>query len=374
LLSGVLNSLGKFAAAAAAPVALNVVLIGTLAAIHLFGLAGTEMAGIWLVWGVSFAGVVQLAMVHVAASRAGMTLRLVRPRLTPGVRRLIALGVPGVIGGGITQINLLIGTIVASLQDGAVAFLYYADRIYQLPLGVIGIAIGVVLLPDLSRRLRAGDEQGALYAQNRAIETSMLLTLPAAVALAVIPVPVISVLFERGAFDAADTTATASALAAFAFGLPAFVLVKLLSPGYFAREDTRTPMWFAGISVVFNIVGAIGLFYLMGHVGIAIATTVAGWINAGLLGWRLAMRGEFRLDERSARRLPLIGLASAVMGIALWLALSVAAPWLANGAPVVVRAAALAGLVVFGAAGFWGVAEITGAGKARELLATARRR
>ena len=160
------------------------------------------------------------------------------------------------IAGGIVQINIVVGTIVASLQPGAVSWLYYADRLYQLPLGIVGIAIGIVLLPDLARALRAGREDDANHAQNRSFEFAAALTLPAAVALFVIPGPIITVLFERGAFTAADTAATAPALAAYAAGLPAFVAIKVLQPAYFAREDTRTPMWYGGISMVVNVVGA----------------------------------------------------------------------------------------------------------------------
>lgn len=380
LFSGVLNSMGRFAAAAAAPIVLNIVLISTLAGIDRFGLAGSDAAGVALVWGVSAAGALQLLMVYIAARRAGMALRFIRPRLTPGVRRLIALGVPGIIAGGITQINIMVGTIIASLQDGAVSYLYYADRVYQLPLGLVGIAIGVVLLPDLTRRLRAAGEgeagngeAGALYAMNRALEISMLLTVPAAIALIIIPHPVISVLFERGVFTAQDTHASAIALAAFAFGLPAFVLIKVLSPGFFAREDTRTPMLFAGVSVGVNIAVSLALFFVIGHVGIAIATTMAAWINAGLLWWTLRRRGHYALDARLTRRLPLICLASVVMAGALWGAAMFAAPWLAGGLPLLLRAGVLGGLIALGIAVFWLCAELTGAAKMRELLSVARR-
>ena len=160
------------------------------------------------------------------------------------------------IAGGIVQINIVVGTIVASLQPGAVSWLYYADRLYQLPLGIVGIAIGIVLLPDLARALRAGREDDANHAQNRSFEFAAALTLPAAVALFIIPGPIITVLYERGAFTLADTAATAPALAAYAAGLPAFVAIKVLQPGYFAREDTSTPMWYGGISMVVNVAGA----------------------------------------------------------------------------------------------------------------------
>jgi len=204
--------------------------------------------------------------------------------------------------------------MIATTLPGAVAFLYYADRLYQLPLGVIGVAIGVVLLPDLSRRLRAGDDAGAINSQNRALELSMFLTLPAAIALMAIPHPIIHTVFEHGAFTRADTFAVAPALLAFASGLPAFSLSKVFQPGFYAREDTRTPMRFAIISVIVNVVGSIVLSLVLGHVGIAMATSLAAWVNTLLLGITLSRRGLFRLDDRCRYRLPRIVAAALVMG------------------------------------------------------------
>ena len=210
-------------------------------------------------------------------------MKLRWPRWTAGVKRLTQLAGPSVIAGGIVQINIVVGTIIASLQPGAVSWLYYADRLYQLPLGIVGIAIGIVLLPELARALRSGREDTAHHSQNRSIEFAAALTLPAAVALLVIPGPIITVLFEHGAFTAADTAATAPALAAYAAGLPAFVAIKVFQPGYFAREDTATPMWYGGISMVVNVVAAFVLFYFFAQVGIAAATSLAAWVNTGLL-------------------------------------------------------------------------------------------
>ncbi len=345
LLSGVLNALNRFALAAFAPVLLNVVFILVLAGLALTGTRGTADAGVALAWAVFVGGVVQLVALIWGARRAGMGLGLRRPRLTEGVRRLVRLGIPGVISGGITQINILIGTIIASLQDSAVSWLYYADRVYQLPLGVVGIAIGVVLLPNLARKLGAGDDGGAIDAMNRSLELSMLLTLPAAVALMIVPEPIIQVLFERGAFTAKDTPATAAALAAFAAGLPAFVAVKVFSPGFFAREDTRTPMIYAGISVAVNVAGSLALFFVIGHVGIAIATTLAGWVNALLLAGTLRRRGAYAVDAALRRRIGPICLSSAVMGAGLWLLAAGLAPYFAPAAGTFVQAGALLALV-----------------------------
>lgn len=373
LLSGVLNTLERFAAAAAAPVLLNIVLIAILALLVAGGELETPLSGEALSWGVAAAGLLQLAMLLVAARRAGMSLPFGRPRLTAGVRRLVRLGVPGVIAGGVTQFNILIGTIIASLQAGAVSYLYYADRLYQLPLGVVGIAIGVVLLPDLSRRLRAGKADAAQWSQNRALELALLLTVPAAIALAVVPEPIIRVLFERGAFDPGAVAPTARALLAFAFGLPAFVLIKVFSPGFFAREDTRTPMYFAIAGVAVNIAGSLALFVPFGHVGIAAATSLAGWINAGLLARALARRGHLALDEGTRRRLVLIIVSGAIMGAALWLAALALAPWFA--APQsALRVLALA-LLVGGGLAVYGVAvELTGAGALRRIAGALTRR
>ena len=317
LVSGLLNALGRFAAAAFAPALLNVVLISVLALILWLDLADSPRAGVFLAWGVFAGGVAQLVLVLAEAGRLGMAPGLVRPTLNDDIRKLVRLAIPGVIAGGITQINILVGTIIASLQAGAVSYLYYADRIYQLPLGIVGIAIGVVLLPDIARRLQAGDEDTALGQQNRALEFAMLLTLPAALALFLVPGPIISGLFERGAFDAAASAATAPALAAFALGLPGFVLIKVFSPGFFAREDTKTPMTFAAVNAVLNIALSLTLFPFLAHVGIAIATAIAGTVNAALLGITLHRRGHFRLDPMLVSRMTRGLAATAAMGAVL---------------------------------------------------------
>ena len=198
------------------------------------------------------AGILQLWLLIDGLRRNDIWLKLRWPRMTDGMRRLIRLGIPGVIAGGVTQINIVIGTVIASMQNGAVSYLYYADRLYELPLAIVGIAIGVVLLPDVARHLRAENHEAVMDSQNRSLEFAMLLTLPAAVALAVVPTAIVAGLFERGAFTAHDTPATAWALAIFAIGLPSFVLIKVFSPAYFAREDTRTPMIYATISLTAN--------------------------------------------------------------------------------------------------------------------------
>jgi putative peptidoglycan lipid II flippase len=283
------------------------------------------------------------------------------PRLTPDMKRLLVLAVPGLITGGINQLNIFIGTMIASLQASAVSFLYYADRINQLPLGMVGIAIGVVLLPTLTRHLADGDESAAMASQNRSLEFALLLTLPAAVALVVIPKPIIQVLFQRGSFSASDTVAVSAALSAFALGLPAFVMTKVFLPGFFAREDTATPMWFAMASVAVNIGGSLALFFKMGHVGIAIATSLSGWTNALLLAATLMRRGHFRFDAALMRRAPLIVLASAAMGAALHYANRALEGFFMPGQSGLVQAGALLVLVGCGALVYAIGVQVTGA-------------
>ena len=369
LFSGVLNTFHRFAAAAAAPVLLNVVLIAALAGLLVLQLGNTPEAGIVLAWAVSAAGLLQMLVVMFAARRIGLLLRLRLPRLTPGVKRLVTLGVPGVISGGIIQINIVIGTFIASLQDHAVSWLYYADRLYQLPLGVVGVAIGVVLLPQIARLLRAGKEKEALDSQNRSLEFALLLTLPAAVALTVVPQPLIQVLFERGAFDARDTEMVAPALTAFAFGLPAFVLIKVFQPGYFAREDMVTPMKYAAISMVLNVILSVSLFFVVGHVGIAVATSTAGWINALMLWVTLKRRGHTTLDGGARRLIPRVLLASILMGGFLLAALPGLAPWLERGQPFLLQAVSIALLVFGGMLVYFLAAWLLGAYGIRDLRA-----
>ena len=367
LLSGVLNSLYRFAAAAAAPILLNVFFIAAL--IVVVPLAGAP--GQTLAWTVAAAGLGQFLFLFIAAQRAGMALALPLPRLSPGVRRLLRLIGPGVFSAGVLQINLMVGTIIASLQAGAVSYLYYADRVYQLPLGMIGIALGIVLLPELTRRLRSGADAEAMFTLNRGLELSMLLTLPAAVALVVIPWPIVVVLFERGIFDRASSEATALALMAFAGGLPAYVLVKVLQPAFFAREDTVTPFRMAVATVAANIALSLILFWPLGHVGIALATTLSAWLNTALLGGALLRRGFLSPDARLKARLPRIALASLIMGAGLWALAAWLLPWFDAGQGW--RIAGLA-LLVGGGLGLYALLAVTfGALRLDEIKALRRR-
>jgi putative peptidoglycan lipid II flippase len=346
LLSGLLNSLGRFALAAAAPILMNVVMIVFLLAGHWTG----GDVGMWQIWSVPVAGIAQLGLVWWGAVRAGFPVRPHWPRITPELRRLAVIMGPAVLAGGVVQVNLLVGRQVGSFFDGAVAWLSYADRLYQLPLGVVGVAIGVVLLPDLSRRLRGGDGPGGRDAVNRAAEFTLALTLPAAVALMVIPWPIVSVLFQRGAFAAEDTAATALAVAVYGAGLPAFVLQKVVSPLYYAREDTRTPFRYAVHAMLVNAAVAIGLAPVIGWIAAAIGTTVAGWVMLFQL-WRGArsMGAAAEPDARLRRALPRIGIACLAMGSVLWIAAREMTHWLEADT---VRYVALAGLVMLGLASY----------------------
>lgn len=348
LMSGALNSVGRFVESASVSIVLNsVMMIATLISMWI-GYKAEPEAGVIQAWAVFVAGFLQLAVLIWGMHRAGMRLGIRRPRMTEDVRRLIQLGIPGVISGGVTQLNIAIGTIIASLQPGAVSHLYYADRVYELPLAIVGIAVGIVLLPDVARQLRAGNTAAVMDSQNRSLEFALLLTLPAAFALTAIPTDIVRVLFERGAFGPKDTYVTASVLAMFASGLPAFVMIKVFSPVYYAREDTKTPMRYATISLTANTIGSIALFFLLRHLGmlpqlgIAIATALGGWLNAYLLWATLSRHGDFIADSRIKRNVPLIILASLVMAAALVATSHWLVPYFGHGRGFLIKMSVLA--------------------------------
>ncbi len=368
LVSGVLNGLDRFAAAAAAPVFFNLILMAALV-----GLAPhVATPGHALAWGVLASGVVQLAMVWIAARQAGMMLNLVRPpALTPEVRLVLRRMGPGVLGAGVTQVNLAVDVIIASLlPSGAVSYLYYADRVAQLPLGVVGAALGTALLPLLSRQLRAGQVLSAHRSMNRGLELALLLALPCAAGLAAAAGPIIAALFQRGAFGEAAAAASTGALVAYAVGLPAFILVKVFAPGFFARGDTRTPVKVGIATVALNLALNLALMGPLGHVGIALSTSLAAWANAGLLAWLLARRRCFVADRRTRRVLPRLLTASLAMGLGV-AALAALAP-AADG--IAARVALAAGLIAAGAVGYFGAAMALRAFDPREVLRMVRRR
>ena len=370
--AAILNGLGFFKAAAFAPMLLNVVMMVFMLPLVLWSNADAQTA-VWIAVGTIAGGIAQLVFVYAAVRRAGFLPQLKWPRLDGEVKRFWLLAVPAVMAGGITQINLFVGTIIASTADSAISYLYYADRLYQLPLGIIGVAVGTVLLPELSRHLKGGRDVEADRSQNQALLISMLLSLPAATALVALAQPIVSVLFERGAFTAADTAETARTVLWFAAGLPAYVLIRVLQPGFFAREDTKTPTVFAGISVAVNIGLSLVLFPTFAHVGIAIATSVAAWANTALLAIWLARRGHFRVPASDWRRHGLILLAAAIMAAILWGLSIPLAPWLASSAPALLQIVALGALVALGLVVYFGLVHLTGVQKLGQLLGRLRR-
>jgi putative peptidoglycan lipid II flippase len=354
LVSGVLNGLDRFTAASASYVLFNVVSIACM----LWLTPYVPTAGHALSWGITFSGVAQLGLLMLALRRAGMGLRLPRPRLTPQIRVLLRRMLPGLIGAGVTQLNLAVDVIIASLLPaGTVSLLYYADRVQQLPLGVIGTAVGTALLPLLSRQVRGGEAEASLATLNRAIEYALFLTLPAAVALIVCAWPVMWTLFGRGAFDAESARLSAQSLAAYAVGLPAFVLVKVLAPGFFARGDTATPVKVGIAAVVLNLAMNLAFMVPLQHIGPALATSLAAIFNVGWLGAVLVRRGHLRLDARLKERLVRMVLATAAMAVVLWLAQrALFAP-----SSHLMRTAALAVLVVAGLVAYGVAAVVCGA-------------
>ncbi|NQV99676.1 MAG: murein biosynthesis integral membrane protein MurJ, partial [Rhodospirillales bacterium] len=369
LQSGVLNSLHRFAAAAAAPVLLNLTFITAMLAFP----GNSAHIGLVLSWAVCVAGIIQFLWLVHHCRRAGYPVHFVRPQLSPKVRLLGRRILPVVFGASLYQINLLIGTILATLvADGAVSYLYYADRVTQLPLGVVGVAVGTALLPTLSRQLAGGDTEAAMASQNRGLEFAILLTLPAAFALIAMPEPIIAVLFERGAFDAAAVSATAAALVAYATGLPAYVLIKVLTPGFFSREDTKTPVKIAAVAMSANIILNLLFMRYWGHVGIAAAASLSAWLNAVALAVVLHRRGQLSIDRRLMTRAPRVLLASGCMAVGLYLSVETFSAVLFNGA--LPDAIGLAGLVLGGACVYGALSLALGAVNAADMQIFVRRK
>ncbi|MDB5696245.1 MAG: rane protein [Sphingomonas bacterium] len=317
LLGGILNSMNRFWVNAAAPILLNLTLIAALVLFHaevpLLTVRNQAIA-------VTVAGALQLAWLWWACRRAGVSLRLRRPQLNPDVKRLLKLVWPAALGSSAVQVNLVVSTALAAtlLPSGSVSYLYFADRLNQLPLGLIGIGLGTVLLPTISRQLGGGDEVGAMETQNRGVELALLLTLPATVALIVCGMPIVAALLQGGRFDAEDAITTAQVLAAFSIGLPSYILVKVLTPGFYARSDTRTPVRFGLIAMLVNLVGNLLLIPSIGVLGPPLATALASTVNVVLLYATLRKRGHLVLDAQLKRRIPRAALAAVLMGVAMW--------------------------------------------------------
>ncbi|WP_156678918.1 murein biosynthesis integral membrane protein MurJ [Sphingomonas profundi] len=371
LLGGILNSLNRFWVNAAAPVLLNLCLIAGL--LFFRGYSEIDTARTQAI-AVTVSGVLQLGWLVWACRRAGVVLRLKVPRLTPQVKALLKVIMPAAIGAGAVQFNLLISTTLAArfLPQGSVSYLYYADRLNQLPLGLIGIGVGTAILPLLSRQIGGGDDAAAAATQNRAIELSLLLTLPATAALMVSAEPIIRALLQHGAFSPQDSAATAAALSAFSLGLPAYVLIKVLTPGFYARADTRTPVRIALVAMLVNLTLNLVLVWPLAHVGLALSTAVSAWVNVALLYATLHRRGHFAADARlKGRTLKLAG-ATAIMA-ALLLALNPLVDARAAG-PLLGRIVALGLMMALGAAVYFAAAFALRAYSLAELKAQVRRR
>ncbi|WP_112663134.1 murein biosynthesis integral membrane protein MurJ [Microvirga flavescens] len=323
ILSGVLNAHERFASAAAAPVLLNVSLVAALSIAFLFPNAGYAAA-----WGVTISGVLQLLLVWLDAKRLGIAPGLETPRFDPAMKQFFKTLGPAVIGSAGVQLALFADTIIASfLPTGAVSSLYYADRIYQLPLGVIGIAAGTVLLPEMSRRIAAGDVDGAHGAQNRAVSLTLALAAPFLVAFVTLPDLIMAALFQRGAFNTAAAQSAGAVLAAYAIGLPAAVLIRSALASFYSRADTMTPLIASLTAVVFNIIVKIMLMDSYGVVGLALGTAVSSWINLGLLFYLAHRRGWTDPSRSLFRACAAIAVASILLALFAWFAPAPIARW-----------------------------------------------
>jgi putative peptidoglycan lipid II flippase len=340
--TGTLNALGRYAIAAWAPVLLNLMLIGALLYCLAMDLRGSRQAGFILVGTVLFAGIVNLAIVGAAVALSGFAVlpRLARP--DADLRRLMLIALPGIAVVGSGPVNMVVAAQLSSATPSAVSWLYFADRIFQLPLGFVVAAVGVVLLPAVSRHLAGGDEASAQAAESRALEFGLLVALPAAMGLMLLAKPIVGILFERGAFTAEDTRAVAAVLRALAAGLPAFVLVKVFLPSFLAREDMQGPIIAALLGIAANIALALALQPQLGSQAAAVGVAASAVVNACVLFLLLRRRARFSLDSLARRRLPRVLLASALTGLAIWLMGSLALPWMKADHAFVIRAGVLA--------------------------------
>ena len=369
LLGGILNALGKFSETAGTPIILNLCMITAL----IFFSKQFETAAHALALAVSIAGFIQLLWLYLACRRVGYKIRIVMPRMTPKVKEMLIIMMPAALGAGVIQINLMLDMIIAShLPSGSISYLFYADRLNQLPIGVVGVALGTVLLPLLARNIAEGDEKQVSINQNRAIELGLFLTIPAAVAFMIVPYQLIHVLFERNAFTAYDSWQTAYALTAYAAGLPAYVLAKIFSPGYFARKDTRTPVKFALVALAVNMTLNLILMQYFAHVGLAMATAISAWLNVAMLSAGLVRRGHFSFDGNVLRRIFKYLLASIVMAGVVWGTSGEVAPMMEG--DMGTKISGLLILIVSGIGSYLMMIFATGALKPKELKALLKRK
>ncbi len=291
--SAILNSHNKFGVAAAAPIILNIILILTI----FFGKKSNDSLVIYLSYGVSFAGFIQLIFVYFFAKKYFSPELILKLRITKKIKIFFSKFLPGIFSSGVTQINILVGTIIASFQASAVSYLYYADRIYQINLAIAGIAIGTVILPNLSRYIKTKNKKKINFIQNKSFELCLFLSLPAAMALFIGSKEITSALFGYGAFDSVSVNNSAKALYYFALGLPAFAIIKVFSTFLFARDNTKTPFYYSLISVTINISISILFFEKIGFIIIPIATSISSWINVILLLFKLSVNDYFNIKN-----------------------------------------------------------------------------
>jgi putative peptidoglycan lipid II flippase len=372
ILMGVLNANHRFAAASLVTVEFNGVLLIALAVVFWLHEGDSELAGRIVAGSVALAGIAQLVLVGAAVWLGPERVTPISVSFGPEVRRFLALAIPGLVASGIPQITIIAAVMVASASPSAVSWLYYANRLIELPLGIVGIAIGTVLVPAFAHALRSGDRAEMAAAESRGLEIALFLALPAAVALAVLAHPIVAALFQRGAFTPTDTAATAAALSALALGIPGQVLAKAFASIFFAREDTATPMYAALAGFAVALLGSLLLLPSLGHVGVAIATGLSGWVAAGVLGVLIARRVGFSLDGNARHRLPRIVLAALVMGAAIAGLQAALAPWLGAESGLV-RLIALGGLIGAGLAVYSVLLHLLGVARLRDLVSAVRR-
>lgn len=362
LLGGVLNAVDRFAPFAFAPVLFNLSLIVSLLLSAHFETAGHAMS-----YGLLAAGVFQFLFLWICAKRARIQIKMARPKINADIKKVFRLMGPAVIGAGVIHINLFADIILASfLAEGSISYLYYADRLNQLPLGIVGIAVGTALLPMLSRAMIKEDKSHAQNLFNRSLEYCLLLALPAAVALAVMPLTLITVLFERGAFDAADSLMTSQVLMAYAIGLPAYIAIKVFSTAHWAREDTTTPVRISIVATLLNIVGSIILIQYIGVVGIALSTGLTGWLQFYLHVRALKDHPSAQFDQKFIRNMPKIILSSCIMGVGVY-SLSVLLKDALFDGTTLVQIGALITIVFLGAVLYGMFILITGAISTKDL-------
>ena len=313
----ILNSYNKFAAAAAAPIILNVILIGSLFFSQWLNISDV----LTLSYAVSFAGFLQLLILLFFVRKNFKPILSIKIKLDKQIKFFFRKLLPSIFSSGVTQINILVGTIIASFQAGAVSYLYYADRVYQINLAVAGIAVGTVMLPELSKHVKNNNSDEINNLQNRALELCLFLSIPAATALVLASEEIITSLFGYGSFNSDSVTNTALALTFFAFGVPAFSILKIFSNYFFARNDTKTPFYLSVISVILNILISVSFFNKLGFVIIPIATSISSWINVFLHYYFIKKRNLYNFDKTFIYKFPRMILSVVVMGIILHLLL-----------------------------------------------------